>query len=149
MIDLTQVFTKTLWIVIGVVVFVGCSNVDVKQTSTPVLSAMFSGMIEGRSKVILEPNESRANRVAVGFAFVGPVGAVATAVTEDGFSEPGAYRYNIRQGTGEQKAVVSRSVVEIGRCVEVISPDASDLDVLMVIASDRCAQVDTTARALK
>lgn len=117
---------------------VACSSIDVKQTAPLSFDTLFIGEIGARKNIVLEPNESKAGRVFVGLISAGPVGAIATANTEEGFSEPKAYEYSLLLASDESKIVVSRSMVEIGSCVEVVSPDESDLELLLVISAENC-----------
>ena len=99
---------------------------------------MFTAVVEHREVVILEPTESKGGRIFVGLISAGPVGAIATANTEEGFSQPKAYKYLLNNGYDKQKTIISRSIVNVGACVEVISPDDSDIEILKISEEEKC-----------
>lgn len=115
-----------------------CSSIDVERESPLVFDRLFFAKVESREAVTLEPNESMSGRVLVGLVSAGPVGAVATANTEEGFSEPKAYEYRLQISADERRVIVSRSIADEGECVEVISSGKSDLELLRVVAESSC-----------
>lgn len=129
---------KTFIFVIVTIGLVSCSSIDVQRTAPLGFDTVFIGRVEGSEKVTLEPNESKAGRVLVGLVSAGPIGAIATANTEQGFSNPMAYKYTLSLSSSEHKTVVSRSVVDTGSCVEVVSPDQTSIELLIVVPYSRC-----------
>lgn len=129
---------KSVLLLIIITGLASCSSVDVKRTSPLSFDTLFIGKVEERRNVTLEPNESKAGRVLVGLISAGPIGAIATANTEEGFSDPMAYEYTLSLISDENRTVVSRSIVEADSCVEVVSPDDSDLELLIVISAKYC-----------
>jgi hypothetical protein len=82
----------------------------------------------------------------------GPIGAIATANTEGGFSDPKAFEYTLSLNENVSKLIVSRSIAEVGSCVEVISPDVSEIELLRVVALNLCTEsynksIQPTAKA--
>ena len=131
---------KFMSLLAAIIFFVSCSNMDVEQTAPITFKTLFFAKVTSRMEITLEPNESRLGRVLVGFWAAGPIGAIATATTEEGFSEPKAYEYSLLRNSNESQMVISRSIAEIGSCVEVISPDASGIELLMGVAPNLCAE---------
>ena len=131
---------KFMSLLAAIIFFVSCSNMDVEQTASITFKTLFFAKVTSRMEITLEPNESRLGRVLVGFWAAGPIGAIATATTEEGFSEPKAYEYSLLRNSNESQMVISRSIAEIGSCVEVISPDASGIELLMGVAPNLCAE---------
>ncbi|RMJ01925.1 hypothetical protein DOQ08_02711 [Marinobacter litoralis] len=86
---------KFLALLLSMIALVSCSSVDVKRTHPIIFSPLFIAKVEGIREVILEPNESKSERVLVGLIFAGPLGAIATANTEEGFSKPKAFEYTL------------------------------------------------------
>ena len=119
---------------------ISCSSIDVKQTSPISFETLFIGKVENRNEITLEPNESKSGRVLVGLVSAGPIGAIATANTEDGFSDPKAFEYTLSLNENVSKMIVSRSIAEVGSCVEVISPDASEIEILRVVVLNLCTE---------
>ncbi len=81
----------------------------------------------------------------VGLLSAGPIGAIATANTEEGFSHPKAFEYILNVNANKNKLVTSRSIVDIGECVEVISPDESSIEILRVVSPENCGESDNKA----
>tara|TARA_B100000767_G_C19632939_1_gene479115 strand:- start:52 stop:495 length:444 start_codon:yes stop_codon:yes gene_type:complete len=129
---------KSIILLIIITGLASCSSIDVKRTAPLSFETRFIGKVEERRNITLEPNESKAGRVLVGLISAGPIGALATANTEEGFSDPTAYEYKLSLISDENETVVSRSIVETGNCVEVISPDESDIELLIIISAKRC-----------
>ena len=90
--------------------------------------------------MILKANESKSGRALVGLLSAGVIGAIAAANTEEGFSEPKAYEYKFAIGSNDLRVIFSRSIVEIGSCVEVISPDESEIEILKVVGANYCEE---------
>jgi hypothetical protein len=131
---------KSLVLFVTVSILVSCSSIDVKQTSPISFDTLFISRVEGRKEITLEPNESKSGRVFVGLISAGPIGAIATANTEEDFSDPKAFEYTLSIQAKTTKVIVSRSIAEVGSCVEVISPDDSEIELLRVISLDHCAE---------
>lgn len=129
---------KTIILLIAIIGLASCSSIEVQRTAPLSFDTLYIGTVEGGQKVTLEPNESKTGRVLVGLVSAGPIGAIATANTEEGFSNPIAYKYTLSLASEEDKTVVSRSLVDTGSCVEVVSPDESNIELLIVVPSSRC-----------
>lgn len=117
-----------------------CSSINVERTSPLRFDLLFLATVEERKDITLKANESQSGRVLVGLMSAGPIGAIATANTEDGFSHPKAFEYTLLVNTEETKVVISRSIAKIGNCVEVISPDESKIELLRVVSSESCEE---------
>lgn len=131
-------------LILSAIVFfiASCSGVDVKQKSQVSFDTLYVSKVVSRKEITLKPNESKSGRILVGLISAGPVGAIATANTEKGFSEPKAFEYTLSLQSGKVNLVISRSIAEIGNCVEVISPDDSEIELLRVISSEQCSGSD-------
>lgn len=125
-------------VVLVTLLLVACSSINVERKSKLRFDSLFFGKVESRKVLTLEPNESRSGRAFVGLLSAGPFGAVAAATTEDNFSEPMAYEYMLRIDDSESKSVVSRSVANEDDCVEVISTDESEMELLRVVSPEFC-----------
>lgn len=110
----------------------------VTQERIPTFDTLFIAHVESREDVVLKPNESKAARLAIGLLSGGIVGVVGTARTEKNFSKPKAFEYLLSTADGEERSIVSRSSVDAGSCVEVISPDDSEIEVLRKIELENC-----------
>ncbi len=117
-----------------------CTPVIHKES--PTFETLFYGQVLSRKEVVLDANESMAKRVAIGLLSGGIVGAIGTANTEEGFSEPKAFEYILSTREAEQEKIVSRSIVDVSSCVEVISPDQSEIDLLIKVDSKKCDHND-------
>lgn len=127
------------FVLLAFIIFLGsCSSINVERTSKLQFERLYFAKVEGRNDVILEANESKSGRIMVGLLSAGPIGAIATANTEEGFSDPKAFEYTLGLNTNETKVVISRSIADIGSCVEVISPDSSDLELLRIVKAEIC-----------
>ena len=127
--------------IFGCAIFlISCSSIDVKQISPIRFETLFFAKVENRNEITLEPNESKSGRVLVGLVAAGPIGAIATANTEEGFSDPKAFEYTLSLNQNVSELIVSRSIAEVGNCVEVISPDASEIELLRVVALNLCTE---------
>ena len=115
-----------------------CSSIDVKRTTPLEFQSLFFAKVDSREATILEPNESKSGRVLVGLISAGLIGAVATANTEEGFSEPKAYEYRLLVQGDEYKYLISRSIVSEGKCVEVISSGESNPAILRTVTESNC-----------
>ena len=111
---------------------------SVQQEASLRFDTLFIAMVEGKKSITLDPNESKSGRVLVGLVSTGPIGAIATAITEDDFSNPKAFEYTFSKNDNEVKVVLSRSITAIGSCVEVISPDDSKIEILRVVTPEQC-----------
>jgi hypothetical protein len=129
---------KIAILLVVITLLASCSSIDVRQTDSLSFDTLFIGKVEDSHKVLLEPNESKAGRIIVGLVSAGPICAIATANTEEGFSNPVAYEYTLSLATDKVGTVVSRSLVDVGSCVEVVSPDDSNLELLIVVPSSQC-----------
>lgn len=115
-----------------------CSGIYVERKTKLRFDSLFFAKVDGRKSIMLEPNESKTGRILVGLVSAGPVGAIATANTEEGFSQPKAFEYDLYTNSNERKIITSRSIVDVGSCVEVISPDESDIELLRVVSVENC-----------
>ncbi|MEH6544112.1 MAG: hypothetical protein V7721_09230 [Porticoccaceae bacterium] len=136
---------KAIIFIPTIIALVSCSSINVERTSPLRFDKLFIATVEERIRITLEPNESKSGRVLVGLISAGPIGALATANTEEGFSDPTAFKYTLSVDTNETKLIVSRSIAEIGNCVEVISPDESKLELLRVIPLENCVDNENKA----
>lgn len=118
---------------------ISCSSIDIKQKSQVQFDTLYFAYVKERKKITLEANESKAGRVMVGLISAGPVGAIATANTEEGFSEPTAFKYTLTQIANKENTVISRSFVEPGDCVEVVSTDSTEIELLIAVPEAKCA----------
>jgi|TARA_B100000959_G_C14766209_1_gene535528 hypothetical protein len=126
-----------LVIILGIT---SCSSISVKRKSTLAFETLFIAEVIGKRQIILEANESLSGRALVGLLSGGVIGAVAAANVEDGFSNPKAFSYTLAINEQETHEIVSYSVVDIGACVEVISPDDSSIEILRVVPSKNCSK---------
>jgi len=115
-----------------------CSSISVQQEASLRFDTLFIAKVESKKSITLDPNESKSGRVLVGLVSTGPIGAIATAITEDDFSNPKAFEYTFSKNDNEVKVVLSRSITAIGSCVEVISPDDSKIEILRVVTPEQC-----------
>lgn len=120
------------------ILLVSCSSMHVERKTQLGFDSLFFAIVDNRTSITLEPNESKVGRVLVGLVSGGPIGAIATANTEEDFSHPKAYEYVLHTNLNESKTIISRSIVDIGSCVEVISPDESVIEVLRVVLQENC-----------
>lgn len=129
---------KLFAIFVFIILLASCSSINVERTSQLQFERLYFAKVEGRKNIILEANESASGRIMVGLLSAGPIGAIATANTEEDFSRPKAFEYTLGVNTNETKVVISRSIADIGSCVEVISPDNSDLELLRIVKAESC-----------
>jgi len=54
--------------------------------------------------------------------------------------------YSLLLAPDESKIIVSRSVVEVGSCVEIVLPDESDLELILVVSDEKCEASDSKLR---
>ena len=128
---------------VALLLIAACGELERKPGSA--FNSLFYAKVVDKKPVVLEANESKSGRVLVGLLSAGVVGAIATATTEDGFSEPKAFSYTLLEGDQKPRTIVSYSVVSTGDCVEAISPDDSAIDILRVAPSADCPSLDTAA----
>ena len=69
----------------------------------------------------------------------GVVGGVATAITEPGFSNQIVHRYVIRMDGDSYVTKVSRSVAEVGDCVEMSMREGQDFLILRKLEAKSCS----------
>ena len=120
------------------ILLISCSGINVERKTDLRFDSLFFAKVNSRKSVAIEPNESKAGRVFVGLISAGPIGAIATANTEEGFGQPKAFEYDLYINSDESKTIISRSIVDVGSCVEVISPDGSDIELLRVVSVAKC-----------
>ncbi len=129
---------RAVYLSFFLIFIVSCGSVNVERKAELRFDSLFFAKVGSRKNIVLEPNESKAGRVLAGLFTAGPIGAIATANTEKGFSQPKAFEYDLYINLNETKTIISRSVVDVGSCVEVISPDESDLELLRVVSAENC-----------
>lgn len=131
---------KLITLLSGIIILASCSSIDVARKSPLSFDTLFIAKVKDKKSITLAPNESKSGRMLVGLLSAGVVGAIATANTEDGFSEPKAFEYILTlPETNDTRTVVSLSITDIGSCVEVISPDNSRIELLRVIPENKCS----------
>ena len=120
----------------------GCADIGLQRNSAIDLKTLFTASITSREPVVLEANESKSDRVMIGFLAAGPIGAIATASTEEDFSSPKAFNYTFTLTDGSKVNVKSFSMVEVGECAEVISPNDSDIEIVRGVERDKCRYIE-------
>ena len=118
-----------------------CSSINVREESNPEFETLFIAKVVGKKQVTLEANESKSGRALVGFLAGGIIGAIAASDTEEGFSSPQAFSYTLNINQEGTREVLSYSLVDIGECVEAISPDNSSIEILMAIPLKNCSKI--------
>lgn len=76
---------RLIWAVI-IIYLASCSSVDLERKTLLEFDTLFFATVKDRRSITLEANESMSGRVLVGFLAAGPIGAIATANTEDDLS---------------------------------------------------------------
>lgn len=117
----------------------GCSVGELRRVDGNHIEKLGVGIVLDAASTEIDSDESLADRTAVGVAAGGVVGGVATAITEPGFTSQIVHRYIIRMDGDSYITKVSRSVVEVGDCVEISLKEGQDFPILRTLATKSCA----------
>ncbi|MFC4273081.1 hypothetical protein GQF03_07820 [Sneathiella chungangensis] len=128
---------KLLFSLFIFVTLCGCSSVYLERNSNTTFDTLFFGTVISKTNTSLDVNELATTRLA-NRAFAG--GQWDSLGRRDSkFEEPSGFFYSVKTAEGEMQKVLSPSVVEIGSCVEVISIDESEVEILRVSPPEKCA----------
>lgn len=128
----------SITLIIAAAMVAGCSLGELKETEIPKKEDTLIGVILDKQAVTLEPNESKAARVGVGLLGAGIIGGISSAVTEDDFSEPKAWQYVIKSLDDQNTVLISRSIMNLGDCVEVVSYEVEALPIMKAGPTEAC-----------
>jgi len=116
---------------------------ELREIEKPISDVSEIGVVLERSPVTIDGDESLASRITVGAVAGGIVGGVATAITEPGFSTSKAWRYYIKLSDGQYATLISRSVVQSGRCASIKKYAVNELPILQGAKQEECSHITT------
>ena len=120
-------------------VCVSCSSMNLERKSKLSFETLFIGKVTQKTATTLVGEEKGSDRAIIGFLAGGVVGAIAASNTEGGLDQPKAFKYTVNTNGQETREIVSYSVVNIADCVEAISPDDSEIEVLQILSPGNCS----------
>lgn len=116
----------------------GCSMGELRRVDGQQIDHLGIGIVRDVAAIEIDSEESLGGRVAVGAASGGLIGGVATAITEPGFSEQVVHRYVVRLNDGTYLTQTSRSIIDVGTCVEITIREGQDYPILHKKKADSC-----------
>ena len=127
--------------IIAALIFVaGCSTGSLKRVDGDTVERLGIGLVMDSGSTQVDSDESLGERVALGTVSAGIIGGVATAITEPGFTKQTLQRYVIRMNDGTYKTQLTRSIVDIGSCVELTLREGHVYPIARKITPDRCVK---------
>ena len=127
---------KVIFILLTFMVLSGCSGVYLKRDSNTTFDTLFFGTVADKTSTTLDANKMAIERFANRLSGGGQFDALGRR--DPKFDKPSGFFYAVKIPNGETRKVLSPSAVDIGTCVEVISVDESEVEILRVSRPEKC-----------
>lgn len=114
----------------------GCSSINLERKTDPAFNTLFFGTVIEREESDLDINEDGATRFTTRMFAGGSRNSLGQH--DRRFEEPSGYFYSIEDRSGSIRKVLSPSLAKPGSCVEVISIDDTEIEILHVVSEKKC-----------
>ena len=104
----------------------------------PTISELGIGRVLSVGKIVGDTGESTADRYALGWAFGGPIGAIAAGNAQKDLSRSELFTYYLRLTDGTMPAFRSFSIAAVNDCVKITKIGGKAEVVLEQVDSGRC-----------
>jgi hypothetical protein len=115
----------------------GCSSINLKRKTDPAFNTLFFGTVIEKEESDLDVNKDAATRFTTRMFAGGSRNALGQP--DRRFEEPSGYIYTIEARNGSIRKILSPSSAKLGSCVEVISIDDTEIEILHVVLDKKCS----------